>query len=541
MSGWHVGLAAAWAVVATGLQSPPPAADLARTELLTLARAQEIALGENPSLVSAGARIRRAEAELAQVKAASWPTIALRTSAAHNQLPERTVRDIEEALFPFDDDFQQQVEQVLDDNLSQIRRAGDAAQAALRAEQRRRLRNNPVLFELQEAIFDEQDRRADLIQDTLQRELSDLDPVGDLIEALGLDEPPTVDDRLTFYQAGAVGNWVLFDGFSRRFSRSAARYGQRISIESRRDAQRLLLGAVARAYYQAQLTREEVNIARADVDFNARLLNEARRRRQVGQASLSTELNFEVRRNLAETSMVNAERQHQASRVALAALLGYPEAVLPPELVLAPLEPERPEQLDPPAPSTSIGYALAHRPDVEFARMAVLRSESGVHLARSAYAPSISVTGNYGGFRRDNPAFDEDDLSGSVGVVLNLELFQGGRRRARVREALAVRDEAESELAETELSAASEVRGAIVGLRFAGRLLQLQRRNLALIERTRDLVELEFKAGRASLVRLNEAQRDLVQARSRLATALASLHVAWHDLQESTARNLAEY
>ena len=101
-----------------------------------------------------------------------------------------------------------------------------------------------------------------------------------------------------------------------------------------------------------------------------------------------------------------------------------------------------------------------------------------------------------------------------------------------------MREEAESALAQAKLTAASEVRGAIVTLHFAGELLKLQRRNLSIIEQTRDLVELEYKANHASLVRLNEAQRDLVLARSRYASSLASLHIAWNEFLQSTSQSL---
>lgn len=52
------------------------------------------------------------------------------------------------------------------------------------------------------------------------------------------------------------------------------------------------------------------------------------------------------------------------------------------------------------------------------------------------------------------------------------------------------------------------------------------------------MVEKEYAAGQVSLVRLNEAQRDLTTARSRLALALASLQQAWFNLETDTGRIL---
>ena len=51
-------------------------------------------------------------------------------------------------------------------------------------------------------------------------------------------------------------------------------------------------------------------------------------------------------------------------------------------------------------------------------------------------------------------------------------------------------------------------------------------------------MEEEYEAGQASLVRLNEAQRDYVAARSRLARGLVSLKQAWEELRAGTGENL---
>jgi outer membrane protein TolC len=66
--------------------------------------------------------------------------------------------------------------------------------------------------------------------------------------------------------------------------------------------------------------------------------------------------------------------------------------------------------------------------------------------------------------------------------------------------------------------------------------LLLQRRNAKLVQRNRDLVEKEYKAGVGSLVRLNEAQRDLIRAQVRLASARAALRGAWYDLETATGQ-----
>jgi len=53
-------------------------------------------------------------------------------------------------------------------------------------------------------------------------------------------------------------------------------------------------------------------------------------------------------------------------------------------------------------------------------------------------------------------------------------------------------------------------------------------------------VEKEYKAGVGSLVRLNEAQRDLTAAQVRLALAQTAVHQAWYDLWSATGQILTK-
>jgi len=69
----------------------------------------------------------------------------------------------------------------------------------------------------------------------------------------------------------------------------------------------------------------------------------------------------------------------------------------------------------------------------------------------------------------------------------------------------------------------------------------LQRKNAKLVMQNRDLVEKEYQAGQASLVRLNEAQRNLTQAQGRLALARVGLRQAQKNLRASTGRILEPF
>jgi outer membrane protein TolC len=134
--------------------------------------------------------------------------------------------------------------------------------------------------------------------------------------------------------------------------------------------------------------------------------------------------------------------------------------------------------------------------------------------------------------------FEGDDFSTTVGINASVDLFTGGRQWSQLKEAKLATKQSERELDQVELDAIAEVRQAWVSLGEAQQQLVLQRTTAELVQRNRDLVEKEFAAGQAALVRLNEAQRDLVSATSRLALARVGLFLARQELEAATGENL---
>ncbi|SMC25014.1 type I secretion outer membrane protein, TolC family [Desulfacinum hydrothermale DSM 13146] len=346
-----------------------------------------------------------------------------------------------------------------------------------------------------------------------------------------------LDDEDT-YSASLSATWTLFDGFRREFALAAARFDKRRSEAAFQEAQRLLLAAVSSSFHSAQLTLENVAIAQADEAFNQRQLDEARAREAAGAGSLSDVLNFQVQVNLARARKIEAQRDFRVALSGLAALLGLPDGALGSEVRLAPLEEAPADRLKPPKAQDQVAYALEHRPDVKAARMARLGARAGVGVARARFFPSLSVFGNLEGTRYGNARLEEDDFSASVGVRVSVPLFSGGADLAGYREARHAEVEAHHVLENTMTEAASQVQSAVARVLAAQKQLRLQRQNARLVLQTRDLVEKEYAEGQASLVRLTQAQRDLVQAQSQLAQARHNLEDAWVQLHAATGRIL---
>ncbi len=349
------------------------------------------------------------------------------------------------------------------------------------------------------------------------------------------------DDSTNIYRVEMITTWTVFDGFRRHYDNARARFGEEENLASLMEARRLLLSAIADNYYVAQLALENIAIADADEEFNTRQLEEARARMRVGTGSLSDVLNFEVQVNAARSARNGFERDYRLAMIGLAALMGIPDAGLPETLKLSALQPETDKDLAAPTDTENIVFALDNRTDIVRDQSIVNQAEAGVGIARSQYWPELEFRASVDAEQDNSPDYEKDDLGSTVGLFLSYPLFTGGERRARLAEARFQKNEAEDNLDATRIAVASEVREAIANVVTAQRELLLQQNNAQLVKRNRDLVDKEFNAGQASLVRLNEAQRDLNQATSQLALARVGLRQTWKNLDVATGRILLPF
>jgi outer membrane protein TolC len=350
-----------------------------------------------------------------------------------------------------------------------------------------------------------------------------------------------IDRNSEKYKLSLGASWLLFDGFSRKFSNLAAEYGQLESEQARRDGMRLLLQSVAESYYGAQLALYNKTIAEADFSFNSKQTKEAKVSMDAGAGSLSAVLNFQVQMNKASSEILLAERDYDLALYGLAVLLGRESGKMPEGLELVRIEMVTESEFTELPIDQLLQAAAVNRPDLLRQEFSLKRAESAVGGKRASFYPRLSLNGSFDGTRLDNMDFEGDDFGSTLSVNLSYNLFKGGGDYARVAEAKALQREAARMLDQQKNKVQSEVRQAITRLEQARAQLKLQRASVKLVEQSRDLVEEGYKAGQESLARFNEVQRDLVRTQSRLALSLIGLYINRHALKTATGESLVPY
>ncbi|MCF8068578.1 MAG: TolC family protein [Desulfobacterales bacterium] len=353
-----------------------------------------------------------------------------------------------------------------------------------------------------------------------------------------LDSGSEADE--TLYTSRLSATQVLFDGFSRKYSNLSASLGEQMSLAGQDEARRFLTWSVAQTFLSVQLARENIKIAQSDMAFNRDQEGEAVAKEKAGTGSYSDVLNFKTKVNSAKTSLLSAQQDLNESIHGLAALLGYEDACLPEGMDISPLDIEKPDlnlsrYIDP-ALESDIETLLSERPDLKEAFLAIEDADTKINIAEAEHYPTISLIGAYGTSAGDS-LDDTDNMGASVGINVNIDLFTGGATKARVREALSDKRALQNDLEDARIKALSNVRSSARNFTTARQQLVLQEENTGLIETTRNLVEKEYNAGQVSLVRLNEAQNDLVNAMGELAIARVSLVLALEEFNYYIGKN----
>jgi outer membrane protein TolC len=343
------------------------------------------------------------------------------------------------------------------------------------------------------------------------------------------------------YENAAINvtaGWLLFDGFAREFANAMAKHGFQEAQAAYRDGQRILLDAVAQAYYGGQYAREQVVVAEASIAFFERLRKEATARREVGRAATSDVLNFETALYAARGNLLRASREHELARIALALLIGEEQGYLAETVQLAALEKETPDIMVTPDVDAMLDLAFACRPDLEQKELGLKRAQAAVRREYAKYAPQVAAVVRAQTANINETSFDADRITSTVGINVSVNLFSGGRRKAELTTAKHARKEAEWHIVASEQKVAADVRSALVDLKIAQEALTLQLEAASCVEKNRDLVEKEYNAGKAMLVRLNQAQHDYVQAMGLLAQTRVNLHRCWQALHAATGVSL---
>jgi multidrug efflux system outer membrane protein len=157
---------------------------------------------------------------------------------------------------------------------------------------------------------------------------------------------------------------------------------------------------------------------------------------------------------------------------------------------------------------------LTRRPDVSAAQDSLLAAQQRVGVAKAAWFPNIALTASGGQASSEiSDLFKWSARAWSVGALLALPIFDGGRRDAGVKLASAEMDGALARYREQVLGAFRDVEDQLAALHMLAEQSEAQSRAVASAARATALSDARYRGGFVSQLELLDAQRSELRNR----------------------------
>ena len=404
----------------------------------------------------------------------------------------------------------------------------------------------PPVLTLQKALEIFRQRGFDL----LVAEASILSAEGDVTIAGALPNPglsfsagknfqcsSSQDCSVISYSVGVSDNDLVSNFLTgkRGLRKDLARAALQAARRSRDDAQRTLEFTLKQSWYQALAAAAQREVARENRDSFLRTRQLDEKRFELGAMNEADLATIQVAHLEAEQALETAKQSLRAAKVAVAFLLGFRRLIPDFAVDQKDLDFALPGPVAAATREALLKDALERRPDLAALTQQVERADSALRLARRNVFPDIGLGITYSANGSGDSNISPPNGSINIFFAPPLLYFQSGEIRKA--EADLVTQQILRQKAEAVV--VSDVETAWGQLQATRKLVErMQASLLERAERARNLVQVQYEKGAASLLDLLNAQRTYTATRGEYAQDLASYWIAVSLLEQATARGL---
>ena len=336
-------------------------------------------------------------------------------------------------------------------------------------------------------------------------------------------------DPITNWRTNLGGSVPLFLGGRNVLGYQQAQLGRDAAEQGRARVEQEVVFNVIRAYSAVLLSREALTTVEASVRTAEANLSAAEARYETGLTVASDALAAKVRLARIREESIAAANQVRLAQFALNEAMGLPldrSNRIVGQLELPSLVFERADGLE--------VIARDNRPDYRQANLEAQRLEKEVLRTKGALLPTLHLMGNYE--VNNNQFASNGQDSWSVGVVLNLNLFNGGADRARIAEAQANHQRALAQRDRLASAIGLEVHEAFLAHQTARERIAVAREALTQAEESLRIVQDRYDAGLTTIVELLDNEVALTASRTTLTRTLYDATVTQARLDLSLGR-----
>jgi outer membrane protein len=289
----------------------------------------------------------------------------------------------------------------------------------------------------------------------------------------------------------------------------------------------------ATAYWALVTARDSERVlAESLVDYDVHL-KESRDRRDVGMAASNEVLAVQVQREQAELARLQAASSAAVANANLLRLLD-----LPPDTSIEPVEPLA-EPAPSPPPAAAPPAAEAARPEIVALRSRIAAGRANAAATRAGLWPQANLSAGYD-YANPNPRIlplePRWKTSWSVGAVVSLSLFDGGRTAAAAAQIDAQADALGHRLEDLERRVRLEVTQRLLELSTSRQAAAVAVANLDSAHENVRVARDRYHEGVIPSSELLDAETALLRASLDRTNALAQVRVALANLERAVGR-----
>jgi outer membrane protein TolC len=300
-----------------------------------------------------------------------------------------------------------------------------------------------------------------------------------------------------------------------------------ISRDELKKAEDQIALDVHNLYFEILIARLEKDAAQQQTNYAIEKVRESEDEVRAGNALRVATMESQASLLEGRQAVLNADLQLSDLNTEFDNLLGLP---LDTELDLDPSMPAAP---DPQPQEEYVKNAWSQNPEIVAGEASIRRAKAAVLVARTAYIPDVSAY--FSNTWQDGVSFLVRNFS-TVGVQLNWDVFDFGKRRAIVREREAQLAQAEESLRRLKEDVATNIQRTYNKLTRTKSLIDVAAQVVSLRQEGERLAQNQLAQGTVNASDRRQATAAVYKSQADLLRAKLNYLAAWADLQRTVGK-----
>lgn len=308
-------------------------------------------------------------------------------------------------------------------------------------------------------------------------------------------------------------------------------------------ARQSLIQRVAKAYFDVLYAQDSVEYVKAQKEAVAQQLAQAKKSFEVGVSTITDTHEAQASYDAIIASEIQTQNDLLVNQNAFLQLTGVPgDGIVPLATKILAVPPE------PNDVNVWLKRAEDNSLDIAGQRSNLAVAVAEIDKYRAIRQPTLALQGQYGSTWTNGSlgAYGgSHSTQSTIGVGLTIPLYTGGNTSSKLRETLALRDQAQSQLEATRRAVAQTTKSAFLGVKSGAAQIKALEQALVSAQSSLDSTSLGREVGvRTTLDVLNaeekvySTKRDLARARYDYLTNKLNLSAAVGDLNESNLNEI---